>query len=144
MLSSPICAIKPPHLSPLSAFSTDISINGIISFPSDTLNETLSGSQLPLSIQDQTAIPNAVSVAVFFVRSNDKAAGGWPRNPGMDNVTSILSGFSSHTHPSSLTEGTREVLSVPLEVMSNNSLGSGFSRSEMVSPKSDTSRLLFS
>lgn len=39
-------------------------------------------------------------------------------------------------------EGIREVLSVPLVVMANNSLGSGFSRSEMVRPKSDTSRLL--
>jgi hypothetical protein len=46
-------------------------------------------------------------------------------------------------HPSSLTDGIREVDSVPLVVMANSSLGRGASRSRIVSPRSDTSIPLF-
>lgn len=84
-------------------------------------------------------MPNAVTVAVFFVTSNDRAAGGCPRSPGIDNVTSTVSALSSQIHPSSSTDGRREVDSVPLVVTANSSRGRGASRSSRVRPRSETS-----
>mmetsp|Transcript_3420 Transcript_3420/g.10791 ORF Transcript_3420/g.10791 Transcript_3420/m.10791 type:complete len:210 (+) Transcript_3420:131-760(+) len=141
MLSSPMDAMRPPQRLPGSALPMEMEISGSIPVPSSAEKVRVSGTQAPRRTHDQTTRPKAVIVAVADVTSTTMAAAGCPRRPGINSLAAIRSAVSSHLHPLSSLPGRREVLSQPLVAMllPPARSGSGFSRSSIVRPRSDTS-----
>mmetsp|Transcript_26435 Transcript_26435/g.57931 ORF Transcript_26435/g.57931 Transcript_26435/m.57931 type:complete len:244 (-) Transcript_26435:19-750(-) len=148
MLSSPTDSMNPSHrLSDALSFflAIDSVISGVLSYPSWIWYAADSGTHSPLRMQLHTEYPKTETVTDVLEMAKSMAPTGCPRSPSIDSVASMASEDSSHKHPSSLTDSTRDVLWYPLVVIlksPKSSAGIGLSRSSIVKPRSLTSMLV--